>query len=153
MPEYRECYQHFRTVEYIFQQNPAVDKDDWQVEQLHADLTMAEAQQDYWEKNGVRSQEGGVEPLRANCPLERGCGLVDQEHDEHNPRGENGRWPLWPPQLQSTDNSCKVAKEKLSCLTLRRFDWTPRTLILDLGSLMMQVRPTCSQCLRQTTMF
>jgi len=138
MPEYRECYQHFRLAEHIFQQNPAVDKDDWQVERLLADLAAVEEQQDYWKKNRVRS-EGIIEPLRAACPLERGCGPVGQEYNGNTPRGENGRWPLWPPQLKSTDKSPAVAKQRLSRLTLQGFDWTPRTLIVDLGFLMMQV--------------
>lgn len=128
-------------MQHIFQQNPATEKDDWQVQQLYADLMVVEVKQNYWKGCREPSQVHIIESLRPDCLLERGCCPVDQQDCEDTLRGENGCWPLWLPQLASKDNGLLVARQKLSCLTLQGFNWTPRTLILDLGSLIMQVRP------------
>ena len=55
--------------------------------------------------------------------------------------GEHAHLPLWPPQLWNEECSEEVATKSLSVLSLKDFQSSPRTVVVDFGALLMQVCP------------
>jgi len=156
MPEYRECWMHFRHAQYLFERYPHYD---WTVRNLWADLTEKESRI-YQEEKDV----GVLEILRADCPLTRGGGSKDKcsprvaqseagtpllsdpeeedEEEEETIPGDHAHLSLWPPQFKSEDRSRQFATDKLqSELRLNGFRWSPRAIVADFGTLLMQVGP------------
>ena len=135
MPEYRECWMHFRHIQYLFDKRP---NDNWTVLNLWTSLTEKESE----------ASPGVLQVLQANCNLTRGGGSKIPRAGSPSHSGGGGvipgdhiHLPLWPPQIQSKDRSTTEAPPLLylSDLCLKGFRWSPRTIVADFGPLLMQV--------------
>ena len=141
MPEVRECFIHYTHTHYVL-----VDKlglgthngQDWTLRALWADATQDEAGHGR-KKTGKKRIAAGltdyhamghVDKITANCNFARG-----QMSNQTN---------LWPPSLQSTDGSEEYALNALKSLVLEGISFTPRSLILKLRGLDLQVSPVSS---------
>ena len=142
MPEYRECWIHFKHVQHVFGEHP---DHDWTVLRLWANLT---------EKESPEGASRSLETLRADCRLTRGGGNkrrpetgiqpetgspTDLEVEMVQVHADHAHLPLWPPQLRSEDRCEEFATKALSGLRLRGFRSSPRAVVADFGSLLMQV--------------
>ena len=140
MPEYRECWIHFKHVQHVFMEHP---DHDWTVLRLWANLT---------EKEGAEGVARPLEALRADCTLTRG-GNKRRPQTGTRPNtggpsegmepvlGEHAHLPLWPSQFRSEDHLEEFAMKALSGLCLRGFRPSPRAEVADIGLLLMQVGP------------